>query len=50
MLEMEKANKRKPDLWVLRLSDIEVYESSWGTIMSGLQRSGGLGMVSRESG
>ena len=45
MLEMERAGKRKPDLWVVRLSDIEVYKDRWETITNRLQRPGSLGTV-----
>jgi len=51
MLEMEKASKRKPDLWVVRLTDIEVYKSKWETITNRLHTPGSLGKVATtESG
>jgi hypothetical protein len=40
MLEMERASKRKADLWVVRLSDIEAYKSRWEIITNRLQITG----------
>lgn len=51
MLETERASKRKADLWVVRLSDIEAYKSRWEHITNRLQRPGSLGtVVTSESG
>ncbi len=33
MLEMEEKTKRKADLWVLKLSDIEKYKDKWRSII-----------------
>jgi len=40
MLEKEKTEKRKPDLWVIRLKDIEAYKNRWETITDRLQNLG----------
>lgn len=50
MLEMERAGKRKPDLWVVRLSDIEEYESRWETLTNRLHTPGNLGKVASNEG
>ena len=40
MLEKEKTEKRKPDLWVIKLNYIEAYENRWETITDRLQNLG----------
>jgi len=38
MLEKEERAKRKPDLWIVRKSDVEGYQDKWDTITNRLQR------------
>lgn len=37
MLEKEEREKRKPDLWVIRLSHVEGYQDKWDTITNSLK-------------
>ena len=37
MLDSEKTERRKPNLWAIKLSDIEAYEGKWGTITNRFQ-------------
>ena len=40
MLEQEVAEKRKQDLWIIRLHDIEAYRNRWETITDKLHNLG----------